>query len=181
MNILKTIIDRLNERLILKNIFDQVYPLCEQNENGNDKAWVHYIGNGQAEVVTNFDANNATLFWAKSSRVNIFKSDNIKARSCDIVYQTTFPLTAYIVIKKSYCPCDDSYIDDWIASQVINAIAGFDTELKDQLNLITFEVIPKSYDTENKTLPNNYEYATLTIDFDVTFQITTNNPCFTYC
>ena len=181
MSILKTIIDRLNERLILENIFDQIYPLCHQNENGNEKAWVHYIGNGQAEVVTNFDAHNATLFWAKNGKVNIFKSDNIKARSCDIVYQTTFPLTAYVVIKKSYCPCDDTYIDDWIASKIVNTISGFDNELKDQLNLITFEVIPKSYDNENKTLPNNYEYATLTIDFDVTFQITTNNPCFTYC
>ena len=54
MNLLKTIIERLNQRVEVSNIFDQIYPLCELNANGNEKAWVHYIGNGQAEVVTNF-------------------------------------------------------------------------------------------------------------------------------
>ena len=63
MNLLKTIIERLNQRVEVANIFDQIYPLCELNANGNDKAWVHYIGNGQAEVVTNFDAKQGTLFF----------------------------------------------------------------------------------------------------------------------
>jgi hypothetical protein len=181
MNILKNIIDRLNQRLLVTNIFDQIYPLCELNANGNDKAWVHYIGNGQAEVVTNFDAHNGTIFWAKNGKVNMFKSENIKVKSCDVLYQTSYPLTAYVVVRKSNLPCDDAYSEDFIASQVINAISGFDVEFKEQMHLITYEVVPKSYNNEVKTLTSNYEYATLTIDFDVTFQITTNNPCFTYC
>jgi hypothetical protein len=109
------------------------------------------------------------------------KLNVIKVKSCDVLYQTSIPLTAYVVVKKSHLPCDDAYSEDFIASQVINALAGFDIEFKEQMHLITFEVVPKSYDNEVKTLTSNYEYATLTIDFDVTFQITTNNPCFTYC
>jgi hypothetical protein len=181
MNFLRTIIERLNERLEVANIFDQLYPLCELNANGNEKAWVHYIGNGQAVVVTDFDSKQGTLFWSKTGKINITKSDNIKVRSCDIVYQTNIPLTAYAVVRKSHLPCDDAYAEDWVASRVVNALAGFDVEFKEQLHLITFEVIPKSYDNDVKSLPTNYEYATLTIDFDVTFQITTNNPCFTNC
>jgi hypothetical protein len=51
MNLLKTIIERLNQRVEVANIFDQIYPLCELNANGNDKAWVHYIGN---EFISDF-------------------------------------------------------------------------------------------------------------------------------
>jgi len=181
MNILKNIIERLNERVSTTNIFDKIYSLCELNANGNEKAWIHYIGNSQAEVVTDFDAHNATIFWAKNGKVNITKSVNIKVRSCDDIYQTTYSLSAYVIVKKSHLNCDDAYAIDFIASQVINAISGFDIEFKEQMHLITFEIVPKSYDNEVKTLTSNYEYATLTIDFDVTFQITTNNPCFTYC
>lgn len=181
MNILKAIIERLNLRVESTKIFDQIYPLCELNANGNEKAWVHYIGNGQAEVITDFDASQGTFFWSKNGKVNIFKSDNIKARSCDTIYQTIYPLTAYLVVNKSHLPCDDAYAEDWLASQVVNSLAGFDIEFKEQMHLITYEVVPKSYDNEVKTLTSNYEYATLTIDFDVTFQITTNNPCFSYC
>jgi hypothetical protein len=181
MNILKETIDRLNSKLITTNIFDVIYGLCELNSNGIDKAWVSYIGDGQAEVVTDYDSKNGTLFWAKNGKVNVSKSESIKVKSCDLVYQTTFPLSAYAVVKKSYCPCDNAYVEDWIASQIINSISGFDNTFKEQMHLISFEVIPKTYDNENKTLPSNYEYATVVIDFDITFQITNNNPCFNNC
>ena len=181
MIILKDIIERLNNRLLSTNLFDVLYGLCELNSNGIDKSWVSYIGNGQAEVVTDYDSKNGTFFWAKNGKVNLERSSNIKVKACDQLYQTTFPLSAYIVIRKNFCPCDDAYVEDWIASKVINCIAGFDNELRDQLHLISFEVNPKSYDSENETLPNNYEYATLVIDFDISFQITNNNPCFINC
>jgi hypothetical protein len=181
MTILKDIIERLNNRLLTTNIFDVLFGLCELNSNGIDKAWVSYIGNGQAEVVTDYDSKNGTLFWAKNGKVNLEKSQNIKVRGCDILYETTFPLSAYLVVKKSFCPCDNAYAEDWLASQVINCIAGFDNEFKNEFHLITFEVNPRSYDVDNKTLPNNYEYATVVIDFDITFQITNNNPCFNNC
>lgn len=181
MIILKDIIERLNSRLLATNIFDVLYGLCELNANGNDKAWVSYIGNGQAEVVTDYDSKNGTIFWAKNGKVILEKSSNIRVKACDQLFETTFSLSAYIVVRKSFCPCDDAYVEDWLATKVINTISGFDNELKEQLHLITFEVIPKSYDNENKTLPANYEYATLVIDFDITFQITNNNPCFIDC
>jgi hypothetical protein len=181
MNLLKTIIERLNQRVEVANIFDKQFGLCELNANGNEKAWVHYIGNGQAEVVTNFDAKQGTLFWAKRGKVTVVKTDAYKMSGCKQLYVTSFPLTAYAVVRKSHLPCDGDDAQDWIASRIYKLTSGTDPQFKQNLGVINYEVIPSGYINEIKTLTANYEFACVTVDFDIQVITTTEDGCYDIC
>lgn len=181
MNLLKTIIERLNQRVEVANIFDQIYPLCELNANGNDKAWVHYIGNGQAEVVTNFDAKQGTLFWAKRGKVSVSKTESFKVSGCKTLYLTTFPLTAYAVVRKSHLPCDSEDSQDWIASRIYRLISGTDPDFKVSIGVIQYEVIPNGYVNEIKSLTANYEWACVAVDVDVSIVSSSEDGCYDVC
>jgi hypothetical protein len=181
MNLLKTIIERLNQRVEVANIFDKQFGLCELNANGNDKAWVHYIGNGQAEVVTNFDAKQGTLFWAKRGKVTVVKTDAYKMSGCKQLYVTSFPLTAYAVVRKSHLPCDGDDAQDWLASRIYKLTSGTDPLFKQNLGVINYEVIPSGYINEIKTLTANYEWACVTVDFDIQVITTTEDGCYDIC
>jgi hypothetical protein len=181
MNLLKTIIERLNQRVEVANIFDKQFGLCELNANGNEKAWVHYIGNGQAEVVTNFDAKQGTLFWAKRGKVTVVKTDAYKMSGCKQLYVTSFPLTAYAVVRKSHLPCDGDDAQDWLASRIYKLTSGTDPQFKQNLGVINYEVIPSGYINEIKTLTANYEWACVTVDFDIQVITTTEDGCYDIC
>ena len=181
MNLLKTIIERLNQRVEVANIFDKQFNLCELNANGNDKAWVHYIGNGQAEVVTNFDAKNGTLFWAKRGKVSVAKTDAYKMSGCKQLYVTTFPLTAYAIVRKSHLPCDAEDAQDWLASRVYKLTSGTDPIFKQSIGVINYEVVPSGYTNEIKTLTANYEWACVSVDMDVQVITTSEDGCYDTC
>lgn len=176
MTALHTIIDRLNSRLLPSNIFDSIHGLCELRVKGGEREWVQYSGSGQAVPVTNFDTKNGTFFWAKRGRVSVSKSD-LQVYGCKQIYTTTFPMSAYAVVKKKHIPCDSAYAHDWIASKVFEYISGNDVELKAQLHLISFDNIPSGYINEIKSLPANYEYASLVIDFDIEIKSSNINLC----
>jgi len=181
MNLLRTIIERLNQRIEVANIFDKQFNLCELNANGNDKAWVHYIGNGQAEVVTNFDAKNGTLFWAKRSKVTVNKTDAYKMSGCKQLYITTFPLTAYAIVKKSHLPCDSEDAQDWLASRIYKLASGTDPLFKQSIGVINYEVVPTGYINEIKTLTANYEWACVSVDVDVQVITSSEDGCYDTC
>ena len=181
MNLLKTIIERLNQRVEVANIFDKQFNLCELNVNGNDKAWVHYIGNGQAEVVTNFDAKNGTLFWAKRGKVTVAKTDAYKMSGCKQLYVTSFPLTAYAIVRKSHLPCDAEDAQDWLASRVYKLTSGTDPLFKQSIGVINYEVVPSGYTNEIKTLTANYEWACVSVDMDIQVITTSEDGCYDTC
>jgi hypothetical protein len=181
MNLLKTIIERLNQRVEVANIFDKQFNLCELNANGNEKAWVHYIGNGQAEVVTNFDAKNGTLFWAKRGKVAVAKTDAYRMSGCKQLYVTTFPLTAYAIVRKSHLPCDAEDAQDWLASRVYKLTSGTDPLFKQSIGVINYEVVPSGYANEIKTLTANYEWACVSVDMDVQVITTSEDGCYDTC
>jgi hypothetical protein len=181
MNLLKTIIERLNQRVEVANIFDKQFNLCELNANGNEKAWVHYIGNGQAEVVTNFDAKNGTLFWAKRGKVTVAKTDAYKMSGCKQLYVTSFPLTAYAIVRKSHLPCDAEDAQDWLASRVYKLTSGTDPLFKQSIGVINYEVVPSGYANEIKTLTANYEWACVSVDMDVQVITTSEDGCYDTC
>lgn len=181
MNLLKTIIERLNQRVEVANIFDKQFGLCELNANGNDKAWVHYIGNGQAEIVTNFDAKQGTLFWAKRGKVTVVKTDAFRVSGCKQLYITSFPLTAYAVVRKSHLPCDSEDAQDWLASRIYKITSGTDPVFKQAIGVINYEVVPSGYINEIKTLTANYEWACVSVDFDIQVITTTEDGCYDIC
>ena len=181
MNLLKTIIERLNQRVEVANIFDKQFNLCELNANGNEKAWVHYIGNGQAEVVTNFDAKNGTLFWAKRGKVAVAKTEAYRMSGCKQLYVTTFPLTAYAIVRKSHLPCDAEDAQDWLASRVYKLTSGTDPLFKQSIGVINYEVVPSGYANEIKTLTANYEWACVSVDMDVQVITSSEDGCYDTC
>ena len=181
MNLLSEIIRRLNQRVAVANIFDKQFGLCELNANGNDKAWIHYIGDGQGEVVTNFDAKQGTIFWAKRGKVNISIIDSLKVSGCKKMYQTTFPLTAYAVVRKSHLPCDSEDAQDWIASRVFKLTSGMDFGFKASIGVMSYEVIPNGYANEIKSLTQNYEWACVSIDIDVQIVSSADDGCYDTC
>jgi hypothetical protein len=142
---------------------------------------VHYIGNGQAEVVTNFDAKQGTLFWAKHGKVSVVKTDSLKVSGCKTLYQTTFPLTAYAVVRKSHLPCDSEDSQDWIASRIYRLISGTDPDFKVSIGVIQYEVIPNGYVNEIKSLTANYEWACVAVDVDVAVVSLSEDGCYDVC
>jgi hypothetical protein len=181
MNLLSTILDRLNQRIEVGNIFDQIYGLSEPVGEGNDKAWGFYIGNGQAIPVTNFDAKQGTLFWAKRGKITVAKNDSLRLAGCKSIYETRFSMTAYAMVRKSHLPCDSADAQDWIASRVLRLISGTDPQFKAAIGVIAYEVVPSGYQNEIRYLPVNYEWAAVAIDVDVNVSTSSEDGCYDTC
>ena len=181
MNLLSTILDRLNQRIEVGNIFDQIYGLSELVGEGNDKAWAFYIGNGQAIPVTNYDAKQGTLFWAKRGKITVTKNDSLRLAGCKSIYETKFSMTAYAMVRKSHLPCDSADAQDWVASRVLRLISGTDPQFKTAIGVIAYEVIPNGYATEARYLPVNYEWAAVAIDVDVNISTSSEDGCYDTC
>jgi hypothetical protein len=181
MNILSTILERLNQRIEVGNIFDKIYGLSELVGEGNDKAWAFYIGNGQAIPVTDYDAKQGTLFWAKRGKINVTKNDSLKLAGCRSIYETRFSMTAYAMVRKSHLPCDSADAQDWVASRVLRLISGTDPQFKTAIGAIAYEVVPSGYANEIKYLPVNYEWAAVAIDVDVNVSTSSEDGCYDTC
>jgi hypothetical protein len=181
MNLLSTIIERLNQRVEAGNIFDQIYGLCELSADGNDKAWIHYIGNGQAIPVTNFDAKQGTIFWAKRGKISVSKNESLKLAGCKWLYETKFTLSAYAVVRKDHLPCDSADAQDWIASRVLRLVSGSDPQFKTAIGVVAYEVVPNGYVNEIKSLTANYEWACVSIDVDVNVLTSSEDGCYDTC
>ena len=176
--ILKSIIDRLNQRVEVSNIFDRIYGLCELT---GDKGWIYYIGDGQAIPVTDYDSKQGTLFWAKRGKVNISKIDSLRVSGCKQMYSTKFNLSAYAIVRKSHIPCDGEDAGDWIASRVYKLVSGRDYGFKDVIDVVSYEVIPNGYTVGDKTLPPNFEFATVVIELEVEIVSGSEDTCYDIC
>lgn len=176
--ILKTIIDRLNQRVEVSNIFDRLYGLCELT---GDNGWVNYIGNGESIPVTNYDAKVGTLFWARRGKVNISKIDSLRVSGCKQMYSTKFNLSAFAVVKKNHVPCDAEDAADWIASRVYKLVSGRDYGFKEVIDVVSYEVIPVGYTVGDKSLPENLHYATVVIELLVEIVSGSEDTCYDIC
>jgi hypothetical protein len=181
MNLLSTILERLNRRIEAGNIFDKIYGLSELVGEGNDKAWAYYIGNGQAVPVTDFDAKQGTLFWAKRGKITVAKNDSLRLAGCKSIYETKFSMTAYAMVRKSHLPCDGADAQDWVASRVLRLISGTDPQFKTAIGVIAYEVVPNGYQNEIRYLPVNYEWAAVAIDVDVNVSTSSEDGCYDTC
>ena len=181
MNLLSTILDRLNQRIEAGNIFDKIYGLSELVGEANDKAWAYYIGNGQAVPVTDFDAKQGTLFWAKRGKITVAKNDSLRLAGCKSIYETKFSMTAYAMVRKSHLPCDSADAQDWVASRVLRLISGTDPQFKTAIGVIAYEVVPNGYQNEIRYLPVNYEWAAVAIDVDVNVSTSSEDGCYDTC
>ena len=177
MNLLSLIIERLNQKANTTNLFQALYGLSTLNK---EKGWSHYIGAGQAELVTGYDGNDGTVFWAKRGNVSINKTDQFATVSCTPMYITVFPLTAYLIVRKSSLPCDSSEAADYVANIFHKAVSGYDKDFKAAIKVAQYEVIPTAYNDSVPSLPLSYEWVTLTVDFNIQI-VSTSEGCFEDC
>jgi hypothetical protein len=97
------------------------------------------------------------------------------------LYVTTFPLTAYAIVRKSHLPCDAEDAQDWLASRVYKLTSGTDPLFKQSIGVINYEVVPSGYANEIKTLTANYEWACVSVDMDVQVITTSEDGCYDTC
>jgi hypothetical protein len=180
MTLLTKIINRLNERISGLNLFTRYFGLSQIALNETSTAWVTYSSNGQLMRVTDYDTTDATLFWSRTFKVDISKTETLSGTGCKYAYKTTFPLTAHAVVKRNKALCDAGDTVDYIANKLTFIISGIDTEFKHEAKLMSYEVVPTGYSEDVKTLPGNYEYACVSVFFNV--EVVTNSlDCFDNC
>jgi hypothetical protein len=180
MTLLSKIIQRLNEKVSGLNLFTRYFGLSQLALNEGLSSWVSYENNGQLIRVTNYDTTDATLFWSRGFKVQISKTEVLSATGCKYAYKTTFPLTAHAVVKRNKALCDASDTVDYVANKLTYVISGLDTEFKHESKLMSYEVVPTGYSEDVKTLPGNYEYACVSVDFNV--EVVSNSlDCFDNC
>jgi len=180
MTLLSKIIQRLNERISGLNLFTRYFGLSQLALNEGSTAWVCYENNGQLMRVTDYDTTDATLFWSRAFKVQISKIEVLSPIICSYAYKTVFPLTAHAVVKRNKALCDASDTVDYVANKLTFVISGMDTEFKRDAKLMSYEVIPTGYSEDVKTLPGNYEYACVSVDFNI--EVVSNSlDCFDNC
>jgi hypothetical protein len=84
-------------------------------------------------------------------------------------------------VRKSHLPCDGDDAQDWLASRIYKLTSGTDPQFKQNLGVINYEVIPSGYINEIKTLTANYEWACVSVDFDIQVITTTEDGCYDIC
>lgn len=179
MNILTQIIEHLNQRIDQGNIFDQFYGISEFYKE--EKAYYYYIGDGQALPVTNYDAKQGTIFWARRGKTIVSKQDSLRLAACKSVYDTRYTLTAYCMVRKSHLPCDSAEAVDWVASKVLRLVSGKDTAFKETLGVVGYEVLPSGYQVDNRVLPPNLEWAAVAVEIDVVVSTFSEDGCYDVC
>ena len=113
MNILKNILERLNQKLDASNIFGAIYGLAEPAPD-NPKQFFVYEGSGQGKPVTDYDKTQGTAFWRFRSAVTMRQTDSLRPVGCQEMYVATYPLRCYAFIRKSSMPCDSNAVEGWV-------------------------------------------------------------------
>jgi hypothetical protein len=111
----------------------------------------------------------------------VVKTDAFRVSGCKQLYITSFPLTAYAVVRKSHLPCDSEDAQDWLASRIYKITSGTDPVFKQAIGVINYEVVPSGYINEIKTLTANYDWACVSVDFDIQVITTTEDGCYDIC
>jgi hypothetical protein len=167
-SLLSNIIDFLNATIKANLPFEKLYGLTELEKD----RYVHYIGDGQSEYVTNFDSVAGTIFWHVYDKVR-YSQPQIEACRKDI--QVTYPVRLIANIKRSLLECDSASSAEYLTLNLINILANQTNTLRKALGAkqILFEAIAS--DDNAKGVKSHKDYITVAIDFRLT--IIGTNEC----
>ena len=135
--------------------------------------YIHYIGDGQSEYVTNFDSVAGTIFWNVYEKTR-YSQPQIQACSKDI--QVTYPVRLIGNIKRSLLECDSASSAEYLTLNLINILANQTNTLRKALGAkqILFEALAS--DDNVKGVKAHKDYITVAIDFKLV--IIGTNECF---
>ena len=180
MNVLKAIIERLNQKLDASNLFPSLYGIATPDPN-NAKSFLAYDGNGQNIITANYDKTDGTCFWSLRSAVTVRKTDGVQVKACTDMYITTFPLRAYTVIKKTSLPCDSNATEGYVMDMFFKYVQGKDTALRNTIGVTDIYFRPVSVISNTPDLPKQFEYVTLYFDLDVEVTAQLIEGCYDEC
>jgi hypothetical protein len=180
MNVLKAIIERLNQKLDASNLFPSLYGIAAPDPN-NAKSFLAYDGNGQNLLTADYDKTDGTCFWTLRSAVSVRKADAVQVVACQDMYVTTFPLRAYTVIKKTALPCDSNATEGYVMDMFWKYVQGKDTALRSNIGVTDIYFRPVSVSPNTPDLPKQFEYVTLYFDLDVEVTAQLIEGCYDEC
>lgn len=170
MDLLDYIIKYMNNKVeATSSMFTKTYGLSEIAQSGNIKSYAHYIGNGQLEPVTNFDAHNGTLFWIRRGDTSVSTEPPalLKDASCKNYVVLSYPLRAICVVKKEHLPCDNATAVDQVAQEMLHKLGGKDKALRTAIGAISLAINPSGYTVNIQGLPLSKEYASFGLDYTI--------------
>jgi hypothetical protein len=180
MNVLKAIIERLNQKLDASNLFPSLYGIAAPDPN-NAKSFLAYDGNGQNLLTADYDKTDGTCFWTLRSAVSVRKADAVQVVACQDMYVTTFPLRAYTVIKKTALQCDSNATEGYVMDMFWKYVQGKDTALRSNIGVTDIYFRPVSVSPNTPDLPKQFEYVTLYFDLDVEVTAQLIEGCYDEC
>jgi hypothetical protein len=180
MNVLKAIIERLNQKLDASNLFPSLYGIAAPDPN-NAKSFLAYDGNGQNLLTADYDKTDGTCFWTLRGSVSVRKTDGVQVKACQDMYITTFPLRAYTVIKKTALPCDSNATEGYVMDMFWKYVQGKDTALRSNIGVTDIYFRPISVSPNTPDLPKQFEYVTLYFDLDVEVTAQLIEGCYDEC
>jgi hypothetical protein len=180
MNVLKAIIERLNQKLDASNLFPSLYGIAAPDPN-NAKSFLAYDGNGQNLLTADYDKTDGTCFWTLRSAVSVRKADAVQVVACQDMYVTTFPLRAYTVVKKTALPCDSNATEGYVMDMFWKYVQGKDTALRSNIGVTDIYFRPVSVSPNTPDLPKQFEYVTLYFDLDVEVTAQLIEGCYDEC
>jgi hypothetical protein len=180
MNVLKAIIERLNQKLDASNLFPSLYGIAAPDPN-NAKSFLAYDGNGQNLLTADYDKTDGTCFWTLRGSVSVRKNDGVQVKACQDMYITTFPLRAYTVIKKTSLPCDSNSTEGYVMDMFFKYVQGKDTALRNDIGVTDIYFRPVGVVSNTPDLPKQFEYVTLYFDLDVEVTAQLIEGCYDEC
>jgi hypothetical protein len=157
-SLLSNIIEFLNLTIKANLPFEKLYGLTELEKD----RYIHYIGDGQSEYVTNFDSVSGTIFWHVYEKTR-YSQPQIQACAKDI--QVTYPVRLIANIKRSLLECDSASSAEYLTLNLINILANQTNTLRKALGAkqILFEALAS--DDNVKGVKSHKDYITVAIDF----------------
>lgn len=180
MNILKNILERLNQKLDASNIFGAIYGLAEPAPD-NPKQFFVYEGSGQGKPVTDYDKTQGTAFWRFRSAVTMRQTDALRPVGCQEMYVATYPLRCYAFIRKNSMPCDSNAVEGWVMDMFWKYVSGKDTALRNSLGVTDVFFRPVSVTLNTPDLPNSIEWIHAYFDLDVEVTAKAIESCYDEC
>ena len=180
MNILKNILERLNQKLDASNIFGAIYGLTEPAPD-NPKQFFVYEGSGQGKPVTDYDKTQGTAFWRFRSAVTMRQTEVLRPVGCQEMYVATYPLRCYAFIRKISMPCDSNAVEGWVMDMFWKYVSGKDTALRNSLGVTDVFFRPVSVTLNTPDLPNSIEWIHAYFDLDVEVTAKAIESCYDEC
>lgn len=181
---IKTVIEHINAKIAAMPYFTNVYGLCEQRSfvRQSDKTVpARYVdGNWNAINLSEYGA----AYWRKLSDVTIDEVENYA--SCDVDYETTFPLRLFCLTKRSEFPDDDAYSVERLASTIIKGITETGGDLKRNIGARQLTVRATTYSTDTDQIfseeftgakRTDFKSWDLVIALDVNIKIIKSTQC----